>query len=161
MGATKPVNSLPTVLVKPNSIQKMMQTPIVILALATVLMGIGSADFPEMPSIPGMPDLPDIGNIPNMTESGDSDKFMDPCYILAKYTNQLGEGKLKWDDEKDKLVCFDDGSEPEKYSCNLETESPNIDYTCGSDSGTGSDSGAPNMLLLGIALSFAARFIAL
>ena len=61
----------------------------------------------------------------------DSDKYMDPCYILAKYTNQLGEGKLKWDDEKNKLVCFDDGSEPEKYSCNLETESPNIDYTCG------------------------------
>merc|ERR1712212_630406 len=150
-------NSLPTVLVKPNSIQKMMQTPIVILALATVLMGIGSADFPEMPSIPGMPDLPDIGNILNMTESGDKDRV---CYILAKATNQLGEGKLKWDDEKNKLVCFD-GSKPEKYSCNLETESPNIDYTCGSDSGTGSDSGAPNMLLLGIALSFAAKFIPL
>jgi len=91
-----------------------------------------------------------------ISASGAKDK--DPCYKLAKETNNLGKGKLKWDDGKNSLVCFDGNG---SVKCTIGYGKKDLTFKCGAGADTGSDSGAPNMLLPGIALSFAATFIAL
>jgi hypothetical protein len=79
----------------------------------------------------------------------------DPCYQMAKAQDNLGPGKLKWDDEKKQLVCYDGNG---SVDCKIGSET-SLKWKCGEGAGAGA--GAPNMLLLGIALSFAARFITL
>ena len=56
-----------------------------------------------------------------------SGKETDACYQMAKAQDNLGPGKLKWDDEKKQLVCYDGNG---SVDCKIGSET-SLKWKCG------------------------------
>ena len=57
-----------------------------------------------------------------------SGKETDACYQMAKAQDSLGPGKLKWDDGKNQLVCYDGNG---SVDCDIENGSAKLTVKCG------------------------------